>query len=130
MKKDELYLEGAKAVAEAAPSDGYTITFIYGPAPVVDKNAVQWSRLREQPFASREEAWHWLHANAERMLRERVLAVRVLRVVEQRVPQLIAMFHEATPEQVADVLPKKEKGRKPASMYDVPGDEWKNGGDE
>lgn len=123
---DELYLEGAKRAA--APEPGvFMISFAYpsGEAAPVVANSFAWSRLREEPFASSQEAWHWLHSNAEKLLRERVVAVRLLQVVERRLPQLIAMFHEATPQQIKDVCPEKAKGKK-SSPYALPGDEWKD----
>lgn len=128
----EVYLEGATVARTGEEAISFfKMMATYGTAPAGKAQAsVRWSRLREAPFASRDEAWHWLHANAERMLRERVLAVRLLEVVEQRVPQLIAMFHEATAEQVDAVLPKKAKGSASLQYGDLPGDEWKRGSDD
>lgn len=124
MSQRELYLEGAKAAQTVDTSRHFfSVSIIYGDGSA--PTSVAWSRLREKPFRSNEEASHWLHANAEKLLRERVLAVRLLEVVERRVPQLIAMFHEATPAEIKAALPKKEKKGATPQFGDLPGDEWK-----
>ena len=119
----ELYVEGATRVQE---SSGWVIVGSVPPKPT--KNGASWDRLREDPFTSEAEAWAWVESKHDQLARNGIFAVRLLSVVGYRVPQIITLLHEATQEQVAACIPKREKAA--GLQYgDLPGDEWKRGDD-
>lgn len=127
---DEYYLEGATIAQGVSASGIYEFFFSASGnpfAPEKKTGALSWTRLRDKPFASRDDAWTWLHGQGERCIRERIVAVRLVQVVERRIPTLLTMFAEATPDDVQRLAPPPAKAKKGAlGPYDVPGDEWKN----
>ena len=122
-------LEGATMQSTSSP---WTITIFVGDktkaTPATDK-AVWW-RLSPREFASPEEAQYWLAENAERFVRERVVAVRLLQIVAHYAPHCVAFFPAVDATTVKTITEQRPATTSP---YDgTSGDEWKidNGGAE
>lgn len=125
-------IEGAKWPKQS--SDGAWFAVAFGASvddkPRSRKKAASWSLLTTREFGSPEEAQHWLAANAERLVREQVVAVRLLQVVAHYAPHCVAFFPEVPRDTVKQMT---EREASATLRYDgTPGDEWKQdkGGDE
>ena len=118
----EFLVEGATKKQEMVWSIGG------GPSTNPDKNGLVWDYVSANSFNSEAGAWAWVEENHQTLAQHSILAVRVLRVVGYRTPQVITLFHETTYEQVVASLPKRARGSG-LQWGDVPGDEWKRDDD-
>lgn len=117
-------IEGAKF--GEATTGWLTVTF-GPPTEKQPRKKAEWTRLSSREFASVEEAQHWLAANAEHLVRERVVAVRLLQVVAHYAPHCIAFFPEVGRDTVARMTEREPSS---TSAWDgTPGEEWKQGKD-
>jgi hypothetical protein len=122
---DELILEGIKAEPkEAVNVEGgmfFRLSIFGGMAPEQPKRFdAKWERLRAAPFATYDEIDAWLNEQGPRLVRENIVAVRVLRVEHYRAVRPLVLWEQVEARAVRSQFPKNPK---PSGVLE--GDEWK-----
>lgn len=123
---DEYYIEGVtQAAAPQKSSDFLSFRIVFGDgAAKTEPTRPRWKRLTDKAFANHDEAGAWLESHATKLVREQIVAVRVLRVVS---------WHMLRPTVTAPLITRDEVLRLTAvpeavlrDPVPIPGDEWKH----
>lgn len=119
----EYLLEGLYEKPAESSGGFITLSFSYNGETLKPTAQHTWRRICDKPFPSIAHAETWLAKHGEKIIREKVSAIRLLHVVSYRALQVLPLWTETDAKGAAQRAGVSDAKKIPGVLE---GDEWKH----